>query len=412
MHTAGAGGAGADLDTEITGEPASISSAALWLSATAAVGVEDGAQALRRARQEADADWAGDAGPAFGAKMTGAHDKVSGLHRRVTALADSLESFAGSMRACQNRMADIRGSAAGAGLGVRGHVIEHPGPGAARPPDLSGVPMTAEQVQAYEADVLAYNRHQQLLTAFYDAAGQAAEVRATFAQAQQTLADDYEGMSGGDAVLTGTDFVAAAALARMSSYHAKLLRADARHWASEAAWWTERMRTTDYRAYQRMPDLLGPDAPRRMFDSDAAHERYLQNRANASSTAATEAENRFAGAAKNVSRGLVGVGIGVDLLQGESVPQAVASNVGGYAAGAAVTAGGSAGTSMLAATAAGAAMGSAVPVVGTVVGAGVGLAVGLFASGAIDSLFENGPDVERALDEGAEAVTDTVGAVG
>src|SRR5262245_580360 len=157
MHTAGAGGAGADLDTEITGEPVSISSAALWLSATAAVGVEDGAQALRRARQEADADWAGDAGPAFGAKMTGAHDKVSGLHRRVTALADSLESFAGSMRACQNRMADIRGSA--------------------RPPDLSGVPMTAEQVQAYEADVLAYNRHQQLLTAFYDAAGQAAEVR-------------------------------------------------------------------------------------------------------------------------------------------------------------------------------------------------------------------------------------------
>lgn len=108
----------------------------------------------------------------------------------------------------------------------------------------------------------------------------------------------------------------------------------------------------------------------------------------------------------------MGVGVVVDLFDGGSVPQALASNVGGYAAGAAVTTGVSAGTSVLAATAAGAAMGSAVPVVGTVVGAVAGLTVGIFASGAIDSMFTNGPDVGAAWDAGTDAVSDTVGAVG
>lgn len=38
--------------------------------------------------------------------------------------------------------------------------------------------------------------------------------------------------------------------------------------------------------------------------------------------------------------------------------------------------------------------------------------VGIFASGAVDSLFENGPDVGAASDSGKDAVTDTVGAIG
>jgi hypothetical protein len=37
--------------------------------------------------------------------------------------------------------------------------------------------------------------------------------------------------------------------------------------------------------------------------------------------------------------------------------------------------------------------------------------VGVFTSGAIDSLFENGPDVGAAVDRGAEAVADTGKAV-
>lgn len=49
---------------------------------------------------------------------------------------------------------------------------------------------------------------------------------------------------------------------------------------------------------------------------------------------------------------------------------------------------------------------------GTVLGAVVGAGVESVASGAIDSLFENGPDVSEAFDAGTAAFTDTAGAVG
>ena len=52
---------------------------------------------------------------------------------------------------------------------------------------------------------------------------------------------------------------------------------------------------------------------------------------------------------------------------------------------------------------------------GTVVGYGVGAlsgaVVGIYTSGMVDSLFENGPDVGAALDNGWEAIEDTGGAI-
>ncbi|MGN6129413.1 MAG: hypothetical protein ACTHOK_03640 [Nocardioidaceae bacterium] len=409
-----AGGAAGGLDTEIPGDPASVAAVAEWLAGTVAPAVEDGAVALRRAGQEADADWQGEAGSAFSARMSGALQKTTSLRSCVSASASALQRFADVLRSCQDRMAQAREDAATACLQVSGFTVLDPGPGPARPPDRSGELMPVPEAEAYRRQVAAYNRHQQLVDAYQQATVQTGETRTALQRGQQQLADDYKGMSWTDAALNGTDFVAGAVLARLSRYHARILRQDADLWARRSSEWSERMRTTDYRVYQRMEHLLGPDAPQRMFEADAAQQRYLQAQASRSDAAAEAAatEERFGGLAKNVSRGLVGVGIAVDLTAGESVPQAVASNVGGYVAGAAVTSGISAGTSMLAATATGAALGSAVPVVGTAVGAVVGLGVGLFASGAIDSLFENGPDVGEAVSEGWGAVTDTVGAVG
>jgi hypothetical protein len=403
-----------NLDTEIPGDPGSVSTSAAWLHSTLGSGVDGGAHALRRAREEARSEWASESGHAFSTKMSTAHGKVVMFGECITAMSRSLKVFADSMHTAQNRMADIRERARANGLSVRGFVIENPGPGPVCPPDRSGVEMPVAEAEAHEADMRAYNRHQELIEAHRRAVAEVDEVRTAFGAAEKKLADDYKGMSWTDAALTGTDFASAAVLAKMSKYHAELLRADANHWSRQASGWTERMRNTNYQAYRRMEDLLGPNAPERMFDSDAAHQRYLQEQASSRGAAADAAETRgrFSTAAKNVSRGLVGVGVAVDLADGESVPQAAASNVGGYAAGAAATAAVSAGTTMLASTATGAAIGSAVPVVGTAVGAVVGAGVGVFASGAIDSLFENGPDVGTAVAEGAEAVTDTVGAVG
>ena len=63
----------------------------------------------------------------------------------------------------------------------------------------------------------------------------------------------------------------------------------------------------------------------------------------------------------------------------------------------------------------GATAGSVVPGLGTAAGAVVGTVIGagvaIFADGAIDSLFENGPDVGQAWDEGVEALQDTGDAI-
>ncbi len=77
------------------------------------------------------------------------------------------------------------------------------------------------------------------------------------------------------------------------------------------------------------------------------------------------------------------------------------SNGGGFAA------------SVIAGAATGAVVGSFIPVpgVGTAVGAVVGAGVGVFTSGAIDSLFEDGPDVMDAWDAGLESLGDTGGAI-
>ena len=88
-----------------------------------------------------------------------------------------------------------------------------------------------------------------------------------------------------------------------------------------------------------------------------------------------------------------------DIANGKPVGQAVVSSRVGFGVSVAT----------------GAVTGSAipVPVVGTAFGAVIGAGVGVFASGAVDSLWQNGiGDVGGAIADGAEAVGDTGEAVG
>lgn len=409
----GGGGAGGGIDTRVDGEPASISAAASWMGSTAAPRVGDGADAVRRARTDALSDWGGDAGPAFAEQMGGARSKVVALETALTTFSRTLETFSGALATAKSRMADVRRTASAEGLDVSGTTILDPGPGPARPPDRAGEVMPLPELQAYEADVRAYDRHQRLLEAYQRADSSAAAARTDLTRAQQQVVDEYNGFKWSEVATQATDWVSSLALHRLSLFQASALRQSATR--ATASWesWRQQMAGRDYRALQDLDQRLGID-PRSAYARDAAHLDDLRAehyRAGAAADAA-ESRGRFSGAARNISRGLVGVGIVVDLADGESVPQALASNIGGYAAGAVATTLVTGGTSLLAATATGAALGSAVPVVGTAVGAVVGLGVGIFASGAIDSMFKNGPDVSTALDAGADAVTDTVGAVG
>ena len=121
------------LDTEIPGSPGSIESAAHWLSGTLAPSVSKASDALNSARGDAESDWDGDAGSAFASTMRSASAKADDLHGSTTEVARGLDTYAGSLRRAQDRMADIRDAASGAGLTVHGYVIENPGAGPSRP---------------------------------------------------------------------------------------------------------------------------------------------------------------------------------------------------------------------------------------------------------------------------------------
>jgi hypothetical protein len=136
---------------------------------------------------------------------------------------------------------------------------------------------------------------------------------------------------------------------------------------------------------------------------DALRQNAEMNKGLKDGAEVREGAGKAASALKNAGRGLTGAlavgGIAYDIANGKPVAQAVTAGA----------------TSWAAATAAGAVVGSfvPVPVVGTLVGAGAGFVVGAFTSGAVNSLFENGPtDIGTAIDAGGKSVVDTGKAIG
>lgn len=372
MRVSDGGGNGA-LDTHIDGRPESVRAVADWLTSTVAPAVDGGAVALHRAGAGAAAGWQGQAGLAFGHRMDQARPRVDALGERILVWAGTLAAYADLLDTALQRMAAIRDRARAEGLLVVGDRILQVGEDA------------EDALERLAAEVVA--------------------VHDAMDAAQARLGADYRGLGWEAAILATTDFVQA----RMGdgvAYRSRQLRSAAAHYDELAARAQGRLATTDYAVVDRVG---GSGAGRRVFDADARHQADMADRAAEAGRRADDyasGPGRYATVAKNVSRGLVGVGVAVDLSNGESVTQAVASNVGGYAAGAAVGGLAAVGSSM----AVGALVGSSVPVVGTAVGAVVGLGVGIVASGAIDSLFTKGPDVGQAFADGMETLTDTVGA--
>ncbi len=100
-----------------------------------------------------------------------------------------------------------------------------------------------------------------------------------------------------------------------------------------------------------------------------------------------------------VGGALAVAGVAYDIYNGKPVEQAVVSGAVGF--GASVAAGAAIGTLI------------PVPVVGTAAGAVSGAVVGLFASGMVDSLYQNGTDsIGQAFDDGVKAVGDTGKTIG
>lgn len=396
------------VDTEIQGSPASVESAASWLRTSLAEELEAAGDTCHAVRASAQRSWEGVAGDEFAGIMATASRAADDLEGAAREMARDLEGFAAALRRCQGDMAEVRRTAAAAGLTVSGFLVQHPGQGPARPPDdFTGTPT---EVAAHNDRVAAYNAHQDLLRAYAAAETEAARVDRAYAAACQDLQNEYA-LTDHAAWVTSTAEVigdgAAAAWADVLTRRGSRLQAQAQALLDEAERAIQDMQANPDRYLRRrwfFFETLDADklrADRLVIEGKLDEATDLLSRSNAFDD--VRGPGRLASAGRVL--GALGLGLGVynDYQDGESTTQIAVSQGGSFLAGAAAGAG------------VGAMVGSVVPVAGTAVGAVVGGVVGagvsIFADGAIDSLFENGPDVGAALEEGWEAIEDTGGAI-
>ncbi len=349
------------IDTELEGSPDSIDAAARWLEHTLAEALGGGGELVATARRVASSDWDGAAAAGFVSRMGVAVEKLDLVHRSTSSAARELAAYAGTLRRLQARMAGIRASARAAGLTVSAYVVE--------PPGAAGHP------GAHQARVEAYER----------LAAEATAVRRELLAGALAVEDEHRGLSGSGLALTALDIAGGFGVGAVE-VHSSFGRETGKGLVKQA---------DDYL------DLIGRDAGG-FGNHDLEHwdERKrvgteMVRRADESDLGAKVTSWKLGGA-------LAVVGVGLDLAAGESPTQAVVSGGGGFIA--------SVGAGMVT----GAAVGSLIPVpgVGTAAGAVVGAGAGVFTSGAIDSIFEDGPDVASALEAGWESLKDTGGAIG
>ncbi|QWZ09280.1 hypothetical protein KRR39_05705 [Nocardioides panacis] len=378
------------LDTEIPGSPGSIESAAHWLSGTLAPSVSKASDALNSARGDAQSDWDGEAGSAFASTMRGASAKADDLHGAATDVARSLDSYAGSLRGAQDKMADIRDAASAAGLTVHGKVIENPGPGPTRPGPMALTTDTPPSaIDAHDAAVKAYEAHQELVRAWNKAVAAAEAVWTDLKAGADRLSDKYRGLSGPQWVLTAADIAGGLSGAALE-YNASALK------QTSATFKAQAVRDLD-RALKTDPGAIG----KTRWYQDLDHARGMSTSADDLARTASTVERSSKTMPLKLGGALAAAGILWDIHSGKDPTEAVVSGAGGFLA------------SIGAGAATGAIIGSFVPIpgVGTAAGAIIGAGVGIFTSGAIDSLFENGPDVGQAAAAGWDAVEDTGGAI-
>lgn len=400
------------VDTEIEGSPTSVQRAATWLRTSLAAELTDAADAANGARRDAEMRWESTAGSEFVDVARGIRDSSDDLSTAATTMAGDLDDFAEKLQRAQEQMGDVRTLARDEGLSVTGFVVQHPGAGPARPPTtFEGTP---EEVADYEARVGDYNDHQELLRAYDAAATEAARIDRYYATACRELQDQYLPGTHAAWIVTLSDIVgdsAAGVIGATISLTQSRLLTSATELVEEAGRAVADLQANPERYMKRKwfffqtIDEARLEADRLAIQGklDEAEDLLRQSQEVADSRTL-----RYLGRAGKIL-GPLGLGLGAynDWQEGERTEQIIVSQGVSAGLGAAAGFGASVGTAALI----GATAGSVVPGVGTAVGAVVGTVIGagvaIFADGAIDSLFENGPDVGEAWNEGVDALQDT-----
>lgn len=160
------------INTKIEGDPGSIRASADWLNKSLATAVDQSVTDLLAVRDQAETAWKGDTGPIFSGKMDKGGRNANDLVSHTQAAARAFNSYADDLTTAQAAMDRARQIAREGGLLLAGDVILDPGAGPAQPAALAST-ATADQVQAYNAQVTAYNEHQVKVNAYAQAESQA-----------------------------------------------------------------------------------------------------------------------------------------------------------------------------------------------------------------------------------------------
>lgn len=400
------------IETEIKGSPSGVEGAATWLRSSLEPKLTAAADAANSSRRTAEMSWDSVAGEEFVDMAKRARDKVDDLAGAAKKMADDLDDFAEKLKRSQEQMGDVRTKARGDGLTVSGFVVEDPGAGPARPPSyFEGTP---EEVEDHNRRVAAYNAHQDLVRAYNEADTEAARIDRYYATACRELQNAYLPGTHAAWILTLGDIVgdtAAAAIGVNIALNRSRLLDSAQDLVEEATRAIEDLQAHPERYMKRKWFFFQTLDEARLEADRLAIQGKLDEAQDILRQADELADSRalrYLGRAGKVL-GPLGIGLGVynDWQEGETTTQIAVSQGVSAGLGAAAGFGASVGTAALI----GAAAGSVVPGVGTAVGAVVGTVIGagvaIFADGAIDSLFENGPDVGKAWDEGVDALADT-----
>lgn len=342
------------IDTRIEGDPSAVASTADWLRATLASKIKLTVDDIRSATTVARADWHGEASDAFVSRMTTGADKADGLQSAVVSSAQAIDHFADELRRAQSEMQSIRENAGSAGLSVDGFVINDPD--------------TTDKFAAYATAL--------------NAADAAREVEKL---AADTLKNVWADLSSKWFFVVG-DLINGAAGTLVAAHSSTLLK-HSKFLAEESEKFLNLAKAA--------PEGSAAALVYRDFDAS----RALATSADDAAKAAASAESTAGRVGLKLGGAMAVGGVVYDIANGKDVDQAIVS--GGVGFGASVLAGAAIGTAI------------PVPVVGTAVGALGGAVVGIFASGAVDSLYQNGIGaVGDAISDGATAVADTGKALG
>ena len=335
------------IHTEIEGDPDEIEAAATFLRAIVGCGSEAVANTSAQERLRLAAAWEGDAGSAFVGCARTLSTAADDLAVAANRSALSLDALATQLRTAQTALLTIRQEAIAAGLPVHGTVVE-------RPYDESLVDMSFGPPSPYWALVRRYDSAMSAWQGALDLA--AVETRSTANSLQ----------------LATANLLSVAFTTYLVALNSDVLRRQAQHFEAEAL--RRRADALSYLSrYQegRVRMHLGE------YDDLMDRMRTAQKNALESLDAAREippAAGRIGGAL-NLLTGVYGVA--VDIKEGESTTQAVASQ----------------GLGLAAAVGTGAGMGTLIPipVLGTLVGGVLGMGAGLLGDKAVDRVLEGPP---------------------